>query len=215
MCGIEAHVCVLQTCLDLAEDGYIVAVATDAIGSRRVFDQQVAEQRLAQAGIIPITVESAAFELVGEAGTVRFKAVLPIIDIAEKATHATEAEMRAQLHSRFSRICDSGIISTAAPGLAPWEHLISGSGGGGADSSVSTPGTCVDNGAPFARETNVERANLPNKVDLLACDVGCLKTVTGRLVRGCEKEGTVHVLRICGGNTGRCRAVALWGARAR
>jgi len=79
VCGIEAHVCVLQTCLDLAEDGYIVAVATDAIGSRRVFDQQVAEQRLAQAGIIPITVESAALELVGEAGTVRFKAVLPII----------------------------------------------------------------------------------------------------------------------------------------
>ena len=79
VCGIEAHVCVLQTCLDLAENGYIVALATDAIGSRRAFDQQAAEQRMIQAGIIPTTVESAVFELVGEAGSTRFKAVLPII----------------------------------------------------------------------------------------------------------------------------------------
>ena len=79
VCGIEAHVCVLQTCLDLADNGYIVAVATDAIGSRRAIDQQAAEQRLIGARIIPSTVESAVLELVGEAGSDRFKAVLPII----------------------------------------------------------------------------------------------------------------------------------------
>lgn len=79
VCGIEAHVCVLQSCLDLAEAGYIVAVALDAIGSRRSEDHAAAVQRMVQAQIVPTTVESALLELVHEAGTSRFKAVLPII----------------------------------------------------------------------------------------------------------------------------------------
>jgi len=79
VCGIEAHVCVLQTCLDLARAGYIVAVSTDAIGSRRASDQEAAVQRMVQAQVVPTTVESALLELVHEAGTSRFKAVLPII----------------------------------------------------------------------------------------------------------------------------------------
>ena len=79
VCGIEAHVCVLQSCLDLAEAGDIVAVAVDAIGSRRGDDQAAAVQRMVQAQIIPTTVEAALLELVHEAGTNRFKAILPII----------------------------------------------------------------------------------------------------------------------------------------
>ena len=79
VCGIEAHVCILQSCLDLADAGYVTAVVCDAIGSRREADQQTAIQRLIQAGIVPITVESAALELVREAGSTHFKAVLPII----------------------------------------------------------------------------------------------------------------------------------------
>lgn len=79
VCGIEAHVCVLQTCLDLAERGYVTAVAVDAIGSRRASDQEAAVQRLVQAGVLPTTVESCLLELVGEAGTAAFKAVLPVI----------------------------------------------------------------------------------------------------------------------------------------
>ena len=77
--GIEAHVCVLQTCLDLADAGLIAAVAVDAIASRRPADRDAAIARMTQAGVVPTTVESALLELVHEAGTERFKAVLPII----------------------------------------------------------------------------------------------------------------------------------------
>jgi nicotinamidase-related amidase len=79
VCGIEAHVCVLQTCLDLIDAGYVTALVTDAIGSRRAFDQETAVQRMIQAGVVPTTVESFLFELVHEAGTPRFKALLPIV----------------------------------------------------------------------------------------------------------------------------------------
>lgn len=79
VCGIEAHVCVLQTCLELIDSGYVTALACDAIGSRRAADQQVAVQRMIHAGVVPTTVESAVLELVHEAGTSQFKAVLPLI----------------------------------------------------------------------------------------------------------------------------------------
>jgi hypothetical protein len=59
--------------------GYLTAVAVDAIGSRRELDQTVAVDRMVQAGIVPATVESVLLEIVGEAATDRFKAVLPII----------------------------------------------------------------------------------------------------------------------------------------
>jgi len=77
--GIEAHVCVLQTCLDLLDAGYVAAVATDAIGSRRPSDRATAVERMTQAGVVPTTVESALLEWVGEAGGDRFKAVLPLV----------------------------------------------------------------------------------------------------------------------------------------
>lgn len=79
VCGIEAHVCVLQTCLDLADAGFLPAVVADAIGSRRSSDQEVALMRLIQAGVIPTTVESALLELVHEASGDRFKSILPVI----------------------------------------------------------------------------------------------------------------------------------------
>ncbi len=79
VCGIEAHVCVLQTCLDLVDSGFLTAVTVDAIGSRRLADQQAAVMRMTQAGVIPTTVESAAFELLHEAGGEQFKSVLSLI----------------------------------------------------------------------------------------------------------------------------------------
>ena len=77
--GIEAHVCVLQTCLDLLDAGYVAAVATDAIASRHESDRDAAVQRMIQAGVVPTTVESLLLEQVHQAGTERFKAVLPVI----------------------------------------------------------------------------------------------------------------------------------------
>lgn len=79
VCGIEAHVCVLQTCLDLVDQGFFASVVVDAIGSRRATDQGPAVQRMVQAGVIPTTVESALLEIVHEAGSERFKAILPIV----------------------------------------------------------------------------------------------------------------------------------------
>ncbi len=79
VCGIEAHVCVLQTCLDLLEAGLVVAIALDAIGSRKEIDRDAAVQRMVQAGAVPVTVEAALFEMVEQAGTEPFKTILPII----------------------------------------------------------------------------------------------------------------------------------------
>jgi nicotinamidase-related amidase len=79
LCGIESHVCVLQTALELLSLGMVVAVAVDAVGSRRPLDHGVAMQRMVAAGVIPVTVEMALLELVHEAGTDRFKRILPLI----------------------------------------------------------------------------------------------------------------------------------------
>ena len=79
LAGIEAHVCVLQTALDLIDAGYITAVAIDAVGSRRATDRDMAVQRMIQAGIIPTTVESVLFELTHEAGTDRFRRIHKLI----------------------------------------------------------------------------------------------------------------------------------------
>lgn len=79
VCGIEAHVCVLQTCLDLLDQNIMPFLVVDAIGSRRTSDQEAAQQRMSQAGVVVTTVESALLEMVGEAGTPRFKAMLGVI----------------------------------------------------------------------------------------------------------------------------------------
>lgn len=77
--GMEAHVCVQQTVLDLLRQGYVPYVLADAVGSRRGLDQEMALVRMRQAGAIVTTVESVIFELLGEAGGERFKRVLKIV----------------------------------------------------------------------------------------------------------------------------------------
>jgi nicotinamidase-related amidase len=79
VCGIETHICVMQTCLDLIEKGFETAVVADAVGSRRALDHQTGMQRMLANGIVPVTVESVLLEWVKEAGTAAFKAVLPVI----------------------------------------------------------------------------------------------------------------------------------------
>lgn len=79
VCGIEAHVCVQQTVLDLLREGFSVCLCADAVGSRRALDREIAVQRMRQAGAVVTTAESAIFEMLQEAGTDRFKQVLRII----------------------------------------------------------------------------------------------------------------------------------------
>ena len=61
--GIETHVCVLQTCIDLLENGFNVILVTNCCGSRTKLDHKMAIKRLIQAGAIPTTYESILFEL--------------------------------------------------------------------------------------------------------------------------------------------------------
>jgi nicotinamidase-related amidase len=77
LCGIEAHVCVQQTAIDLMKD-YYVYVCADAICSRHRHDHKVAVERMRDCGAVITTVESAVFELLREAGTEQFKQVLPL-----------------------------------------------------------------------------------------------------------------------------------------
>jgi isochorismate hydrolase len=77
LCGIEAHVCIQQTAIDLMKD-YIVYVAADAVCSRHRHDHKVAIERMRDCGAIITTVESAVFELLRESGTEQFKQILPL-----------------------------------------------------------------------------------------------------------------------------------------
>ena len=61
--GVEAHVCVLQSALDMIEEGYEVFLVTDAISSRKETDEVPALSRMKDAGVVLTTVESALFEL--------------------------------------------------------------------------------------------------------------------------------------------------------
>jgi nicotinamidase-related amidase len=79
VCGIEAHVCVSQTVHDLLEQGIVVHVPADAVGSRHNIDYLRGLERMDRAGAVVSTVEAALFELLERAGTPEFKAVQKLI----------------------------------------------------------------------------------------------------------------------------------------
>jgi nicotinamidase-related amidase len=79
LAGIETHVCVQQTALDLLALDFRVYVAADAVASRGSFDHERALERLAGAGVVITSSESAVFEWVGEAGTPEFKAISRLV----------------------------------------------------------------------------------------------------------------------------------------
>jgi len=75
VCGVEAHVCVEQTVLDLLGNGWRVYVAADAVGSRREVDYRIALQRMDAAGATVTSTEAALFEWCRVAGTPEFKQI--------------------------------------------------------------------------------------------------------------------------------------------
>jgi nicotinamidase-related amidase len=79
ICGLEAHVCVLQTALGLAAKGYHVAVVADATSSRRREDHQATITRLVQAGVTIATTEMVVFEWLQHAGAPAFMELLALI----------------------------------------------------------------------------------------------------------------------------------------
>ncbi len=77
--GVEAHVCVLQSVLDLLETGFIPVLVTDCIDSRNSNDKRVSIDRMLQAGAIPTTYESLLFELCSSAKNGVFKEISKLI----------------------------------------------------------------------------------------------------------------------------------------
>lgn len=73
--GIETHICVLQTALDLLELGKKVYLVVDCLSSRNPFDSKIALKRMIQTGVAPTTSEAALFELTRAAGSPEFKAI--------------------------------------------------------------------------------------------------------------------------------------------
>lgn len=71
--GIEAHVCVLQTALDLKKAGYSVFVVVDAVSSRYAIDYKYALKRMSALGIHLVTCEMVFFEWIGQAGSEEFR----------------------------------------------------------------------------------------------------------------------------------------------
>ena len=79
LCGLESHICVAQTALDLLENGYTVFGIYDAISSRQAWNRQIGWERMKGAGVVPSSTESAIYEILGEAGTDDFRAMLSLV----------------------------------------------------------------------------------------------------------------------------------------
>ena len=79
LAGIEAHVCVAQTALELLRLGFAVQVPADAVGSRADLDRDVALRRIERAGAIVTTVEAVLFEWTETAEHPQFKAISALV----------------------------------------------------------------------------------------------------------------------------------------
>jgi nicotinamidase-related amidase len=79
LAGIETHVCVQQTALDLLANGYRIYVAVDAIGSRFPGDYQTALRRMELAGVTLTTTEAALFEWCRESSAPEFKQISQLV----------------------------------------------------------------------------------------------------------------------------------------
>lgn len=79
ICGVEAHICVLQTVIDLREKGYNVILVEDCVGSRKESDRQTGIKRAVFEGAVPTTYEAILFELTRVAKTETFKEISKLI----------------------------------------------------------------------------------------------------------------------------------------
>jgi nicotinamidase-related amidase len=79
LCGIEAHVCVLQTGLELVDAAFQVFVVADAVAARRPENRELALHRLARAGATLISTEMALFEWLRSASAPEFRAISKMI----------------------------------------------------------------------------------------------------------------------------------------
>lgn len=79
LCGVEAHICVNQTVLDLLRLSYQVYVVADAVSSRKESNYRIGLERMSQAGAVIISTEMAVFELLRDAAAPEFKKILELV----------------------------------------------------------------------------------------------------------------------------------------
>jgi len=79
VCGIEAHICVYQTCMDLLSDGYKVHLLVDAISSRKMANKNLTIEKLHGMGVQITSVEMALFEILKDATSDEFKKISRIV----------------------------------------------------------------------------------------------------------------------------------------
>jgi nicotinamidase-related amidase len=77
--GIESHICVLQTVIDIIDRGYVPVVVEDCVSSRKQNDKRMAIHRMRQEGAIITTCESILFELCRYAGNSTFKTISNLV----------------------------------------------------------------------------------------------------------------------------------------
>jgi nicotinamidase-related amidase len=77
--GIETHVCIQQTTLDLLAHGFRVYIPVDAVSSRKPLDREIALQRMADSGAVLTTTEAILFELCQTAAAAEFKEISRLV----------------------------------------------------------------------------------------------------------------------------------------
>lgn len=79
LCGMETHICVMQTALGALEHGYHVHVASDAVSSRAQWNWKIGLLRMRDAGAVISSTEMMLYELLRSSGTSAFKEILPFL----------------------------------------------------------------------------------------------------------------------------------------
>ena len=79
ICGIESHVCVLQTAIDLKEAGFVPVVVMDCVSSRSFDNMDRASERFRHEGIMMTSLESILFELTRSASAAEFKEISKLV----------------------------------------------------------------------------------------------------------------------------------------
>ena len=79
LCGMESHICVMQTALSALREGYIVHVASDAVSSRTEWNWKIGLERMRAAGAVISSTEMMMYELLRSSGNPAFKELLPYL----------------------------------------------------------------------------------------------------------------------------------------
>lgn len=95
LCGVEAHICVCQTALDMTVQGLQVHVAADAISARSRDSVDAGLRKMAAAGVVVSNAEMAIYEMLVEAGTPEFREILSLVKEADG--HGPD-----EAHAKFS-----------------------------------------------------------------------------------------------------------------